>query len=779
MPPKKTKAKSNYKHKNTEFVKDGAEWLLILESPSKCDKIEGFLGSQYRCVASNGHIRIIDGLKSIDVDNNYTPKFSIIPSKQDHVNKLRSIISLFPKSNIILATDDDREGEAIAWHICDTFDLPVCSTHRILFHEITESAIKKALQNKKTIDVDLVHAQFARQVLDILVGFRVSPVLWKYLYNNKDNGLSAGRCQSPALRLVYDNEVDKKNGSGIKKTYKTTARFLSRNLEFQLSRELEENEVCDFLEKSIVFSHVLSIGSPKEVSKGPSSPLNTSTLLQHASNNLRLSPKDTMALCQVLYQDGHITYMRTENNKYSKEFLEVAGSHILKTYGDKFVGDLTKLENKNENNPHEAIRVTHIESSELLGKYDGKIVSLYKLIWRNTIESCMSDYKASLVECRVSAPDSLHYTHIIEMPMFSGWKKVAEKVDDPNEGSGLLHYLKSLTSQVLTYNSIEARAAFHNKHSHYTEASLIRKLEDMGIGRPSTFASIVDTIQDRGYVKKRDIEGDTMLFAEYKLTGYQITKTEIEKNIGNERDKLVIEPIGVMISEFLALHFDTLFSYNYTSNMEMMLDKTTKDNWHAICRECDTAIQSMIVPVKKATYKVDDTHDIIFTKNGPVLRDNTNSSLKSVNRDVVLNVDKLKSGDYTVGELEQVKERILGEWEGHELTIINGRFGIFAKWGSDKKGISAIKKPYMEITIDDVKPLLVTTKTTDSNILRILNNELSVRTGKYGPYVYYKRDNMAKPEFYNIKKFKESFTYCKEETLIKWIIDTYKINICE
>jgi DNA topoisomerase-1 len=630
-----------------------------------------------------------------------------------------------------------------------------------------------------TVDVNLVHAQFARQVLDILVGFRVSPVLWKYLYNNKDNGLSAGRCQSPALRLVYENEMDKKNGAGISKTYKTIARFFSRNLEFNLSRELDENEVNGFLSKSSCFSHTLSIGSPKESVRGPSTPLNTSALLQLASNNLRLSPKDTMALCQVLYQDGHITYMRTENNKYSKEFLEVAGSHISKVYGDKFIGDLSKLENKNENNPHEAIRVTHIDMVELVGKYEGKILSLYKLLWKTTIESCMSDYKATLVESLITAPESLHYTRVVEIPMFSGWRIVADKINDPNEGNGLLHYFKSLASPIVAYNSIESHAAFHNKHSHYTEASLIRKLEDMGIGRPSTFASIVDTIQDRGYIKKRDLEGEKMLFAEYKLTGNQITKTEVEKNVGNERDKLVIEPIGIMISEFLALHFDGLFSYNYTSNMETMLDKATKDNWHEICLDCDTAIQSMIVPVKKATYKVDDNHDIIFTKNGPVLRDNTTSSLKSVNRDVVLDVDKLKTGNYTIGELEQVKERIIGEWEGNELSIANGRFGIFAKWGSDKKGISSIKKPFLEITLDDVKSLLVTTKTTDSNILRVLNNELSVRTGKYGAYIYYKRDNMAKPEFYNIKKFKESFTYCKEETLIQWICDTYKINICE
>ena len=464
MPSKYAFKKNNYVKKEQIFDKGVAEWLLILESPSKCDKIESFLGSQYKCIASNGHIRSIDGLKSIDVTNNYAPTFSIITSKKDHVNKMRSIIDLFPKSNIILATDDDREGEAIAWHICDTFNLPVHSTHRITFHEITESAIKKALRHKKTIDMDTVYTQFARQVLDILVGFRVSPILWKYLYNSKDNGLSAGRCQSPALRLVYDNEMEKKSGSGIIKMYKTTACFLSKNIEFNLSRELEENQISNFMSKSVNYPHILSIGSPNDIEKEPPLPMNTSLLLQLASNTLHLSPKDTMALCQILYQDGHITYMRTENTKYSKDFLDVVGSHISNKYGNKYTGNLDKLENKNENNPHEAIRVTHIDICELIGKYDGKIVSLYKLIWRTTIESCMSNYKASTVECRISAPESMYYARTIEMPMFSGWRKISEKIDDPNEGNGMLHYLKSLSSPVLSPSSITST----NTRSEYS-----------------------------------------------------------------------------------------------------------------------------------------------------------------------------------------------------------------------------------------------------------------------------------------------------------------------
>ena len=753
-----------------------AEWLIIMESPAKCTKVEGFLGPLYKSIASNGHIRTIDGLKSIDTSNDYKPTFSIIPDKKDHVEKMRIIINQFPKSNIIVATDDDREGEAIAWHICDEFGLPVETTRRCLFHEITSSAILKAIQNMTIVNINLVYAQFARQVLDVIVGFKVSPVLWKYLYNNKDNGLSAGRCQTPALRLVYDNEIEKRANVGITQTHKVRARFFSKNVDFQLSRELSATDIEPFLLKSKDFNHLFSIGSPKDMAKSPPVPLNTSGLLQTASNQLRLSPRDTMSLCQVLYQEGHITYMRTENTKYSKEFLDIAGSHIKCIFGDKYIGDLDKIENKNDNNPHEAIRVTHLEIGELPGKHIGKIVSLYKLIWKNTIESCMSDYKANSTECRITAPDSLHYSHVMEIPIFAGWKKVSENIDS-DEANGLLFYMKSIKEPDIKYNTIESHVAFHNIHSHYTESSLIKKLEELGIGRPSTFATIVDTIQDRGYIKKCDIDGEKLSCIEYKLEGGKLEKNTVEKTTGNEKNKLVIEPIGSMIVEFLIAHFDTLFSYGYTSDMETRLDSATKSNWFKICGECDENIKAMIVPVKKASYKIDDSHDVVFLKHGPVIRDNISSEYKSISKEINVDIERLKSGDYKLDELIQQGARNIGEWEGSVLTISNGRFGIYAQWGDNKKSLKLIKKPFADITVDDIREHLTKTENTWNNILRELNDELSIRTGKYGPYAYYKRKDMAKPEFYNIKKFKESFTYCNAEVLIKWICGTHNI-IC-
>jgi DNA topoisomerase-1 len=249
----------------------------------------------------------------------------------------------------------------------------------------------------------------------------------------------------------------------------------------------------------------------------------------------------------------------------------------------------------------------------------------------------------------------------------------------------------------------------------------------------------------------------------------------IEKTAGNERDKLVIEPIGITIIEFLVAHFGPLFSYGYTSSMERRLDVVSRNDWHNICSECDDAIKTMIVPIKKASYKIDESHDMIFTKNGPVIRDNVSSELTSINKDIQLDVERLKAGEYTLTELAKQSSRVMGEWKGCELTISNGRYGIYAQWGENKKSLSFIKKPFSQLTVEDVVPHLSKPEKTDANILRVLNDDFSVRTGKYGPYVYYKRANMAKPEFYNIKKFKESFTYCNPEILIQWVRDTYKI----
>ena len=765
-----------YKRKHIEsvFNKGKAEWLLIVESPSKCTKIEGYLGDKYKCIASNGHFRTIDGLKSIDRKNNYLPTFYLIPEKADHVKKMRDIIGQFPKSNIILATDDDREGEAIAWHICDTFGLSLETTIRIVFHEITDSAIRRSLLEQRRVNMDLVYAQFARQVLDILVGFRVSPVLWKYLYHNKDNGLSAGRCQTPALRLVYECamtpvEVQKDT------MYRLIGRFTSMNIEFQLSRELKDTDVCKFLQSSIGFRHMLTINTPRDLIRHPPIPFNTSALLQQASNNLRISPKDVMALCQVLYQEGHITYMRTENTRYSNEFIQTAGAYISKQYGDKYIG---VLESTHDSNPHEAVRVTHIETRELVGKYEGKIISLYKMIWRNTIESCMSDAKYSITECRISAPDNTHYVNNMESLVFAGWKAVTkEDISDDKH----LFYLKSLKlGDPIQYNSLETHIIIRTGVRHYTEASLIKKMEDLGIGRPSTFASLVEVIQDKKYVKLANIDGVNLSYMEYKLTDDKIETVPVTKIVGAEKDKLIIQPIGIIIVEFLSKYFNELFSYGYTGNMEKQLDNVSRDNWYMVCKECDDTIETLTKPlsnITKEVYKIDANHDVIFTKNGPVIKSNESGETKfeSIKNEITLDIERLKHGEYTLHGILQDKTRTIGEIDGKPVSIKNGRFGMYAEWGDNKQSLKAVKKAMADITLEDVTSF-AKDRPIGGNILRVLDNEFSIRKGKFGPYAFYQRADMPKPTFLNIKKFKESFSYCKEETLINWLCETY--NIC-
>lgn len=485
-----------------------AIYLIIVESPSKCKKIEEYLGSQYTCISSKGHIRNIkNGLKSIDVKNNYNVEYEIIEEKREHVEWMKTIIAMFSKNNIILATDDDREGESIAWHICMTFELDIETTKRIIFREITQVAIKAAIENPKYINMNIVNAQMCRQVLDLLIGFKISPILWKHLFRNKENGLSAGRCQTPALKLIYEND-NEYNESITNITYKITGSFFEKNIIFNLSKEFEnETEVVTFLELSKTFNHDVSIGEKKDTIKNPPKPFSTSVLLQKASNVLGIGPKETMSICQQLYQDGKITYMRTESQKYSDVFLKKAKEYILKRFlKPEYVGIFEDITNSNSNNPHEAIRVTNLDVLTIEST-TSRMEAIYKLIWINTVESCMSCAKYNNTHVTITAPLECVYKYNVEVPIFLGFTKLVEDskkdiIENQSIGSGLLLYIQSSPNKNMKYKKITSVISLHGKKLHYTEASLIKKLEDIGIGRPSTYAMIIDTILERGYVKK-------------------------------------------------------------------------------------------------------------------------------------------------------------------------------------------------------------------------------------------------------------------------------------
>jgi DNA topoisomerase-1 len=789
MPPKyKKKFIKNTPIKSENL--NNADYLIIVESPSKCAKIEHYLGINYCCIASKGHLRQIEGLKSIDTKKTFNPSFTLLNEKKEHVEQMKKIINKFNYKNIFLATDDDREGESIAWHICDIFDLPL-NTPRILFHEITKNAIQKAIQNPTIINMDLVMAQQARQILDIIVGYKISPFLWKYLYNNKSNSLSAGRCQTPALKLIYENENERLN-TKLEKYYKVIGNFTDKKIIFDLNKNLpDEKEVKDFLNASIKHKYYLTIGNTVNTNKNPPKPFHTSRLLQTASNQLHMSPKETMNICQQLYQNGFITYMRTENDSYSKDFLDKMRLYISKQFNsDEFIGNLKTLENSNSDNPHEAIRVTQIELKTLPNCENNRMVSLYKLIWRTTIESCMAAAKYKQTFLYIEAPYEYLYKTSIECPIFLGWKVVQSKIDitiEQNTYSSNIMYFKSLieSKKDVICNSIDAEVNIKNNHSYYTEASLVSKLESLGIGRPSTYSTIIETIKERGYVKKMDTDGHKVICNNYKLIENKIECHNTEKTFGIEKSKLLIQSIGILALEFLTHNFDSLFTYEYTKEMEEKLDLISNkqiDNWENICKDCYNEIKNLsknVKNVQKKTYEIEPGYEFLFEKYGPVIKhtlDDGTIEYIPGNNDIKIEIEKLENKEYKLNELISTKPECIGEYQDKEVFIKKGPYGYYVEWGDKRESIKSLKVPLNEITIEVITEFL---KSKEGNkgkdILRELNSNMCIRKGQYGPYVFYKRDDMKKPKFLNIKKFPDGFLTCDVDVLIEWLIKEYNL----
>ena len=574
--------------------------LLIVESPAKCKKIEEYLGSGYKCIASFGHITELNGLESIDISNNFSPTYSVDQKKRQQIEKIKKAIT--NSSEVFIATDDDREGEAIGWHICKQFKLNINTTKRIIFNEITKSALQRAVENPVTLNLDLVQAQQARQILDIIVGYKISPVLWKYIKSESKQGLSAGRCQTPALKLIYDNQKEIDNSPNVI-VYNTTGYFTKKNIPYELNyNHTNEESIGNFLEESVNFDHKFSISEPKNVTKNPPSPFITSTIQQACSNEFRISPKETMSICQKLYEGGYITYMRTDSKIYSKEFIEKSKRFILKEYGNEYIhknidllsesgGNGLKLTKKKSNDndkvkaqeAHEAIRPTNIDIKELPDDADSKEKKIYKLIWTNTIESCMSPAIYKSITSTITAPENHVYKYSAEQIVFPGWK-IVNGYELVNSIYTFLLAIKN--NSKIDYNKITSRVTMKETKQHYTEAKLVQLLEEKGIGRPSTFSSLIDKIQSRGYVKKENVTGKTVKCVDFDLTGDILNEINTEREFGNEKNKLVIQPIGLIVCEFLTKYYNDLFKYEYTKYMEDVLDNIAKGFtvWHELCR---------------------------------------------------------------------------------------------------------------------------------------------------------------------------------------------------
>jgi DNA topoisomerase-1 len=634
-------------------------------------------------------------LKNIDIENNFLPRYQIIDDekKQKHIEFMRKEINL--ANDVILATDDDREGEAIAWHICMIFDLPIDKTKRIIFHEITETAIQRAVSQPKTVNMNLVYSQQSRQILDLLVGFTISPILWKYISKNSENSLSAGRCQTPALKLVYENQIEINNSPG-KKVYNTVGYFTNLCLPFDLNKQHEsENIILDFLEETVNFDHIYSCTTPKKVYKSQPEPLTTSRIQQLASNELHFSPKETMRLCQILYEAGHITYMRTDSKKYSKEFIDSAKEYIEKEYLNiKYIHPkIDELINNRENETpeipetitvtkksksktkskekdvdnlrqeaHEAIRPTKISVKNIDDKLEPREKKLYKLIWETTVESCMSPAEYFQIVASFSAPFECKYSYTSEVVDFPGWQIVKNKSNksEPNKD---YNYLQTIKQQsVYAYKKVTSSMTLKDTKSHYTEAKLVQLLEECGIGRPSTFSMLVDKIQERGYVKKENIDGIKLECNDFELEEETITEKKTTREIGNEKNKLVIQQLGIIVMEFLDKYFNNIFNYDYTKLMENDLDKISKGEkeWPLLCHSCLQDIESSCKELKdekKHEIKIDEKHSYIIGKFGPVIKcvegkdekGNDKIIFKPIKKNIDLSI--LEKGEYKLEDL--------------------------------------------------------------------------------------------------------------------------------
>ena len=729
----------------------------------------------------------LTSLNDIDINNNFKLNFKIIPSKIKQIEKMKKFI--LGANEIILATDDDREGEGIAWHICKLFNLNIFTTKRIIFHEVTEKAIKLAIKNPVNLNLNLVNAQQTRQILDLLVGYLISPKLWEKISYSCKNKLSAGRCQTPALRLIYENYLSIKESPGIK-IYDIIGYFTDINIPFILNFNYENNEEVQlFLNNSILFDHRLTVENPKQSIRKSPLPFTTSSLQQVASNELNISPKETMNICQKLYENGYITYMRTDSKIYAIDFVEQTLNYIETKYGSKFkTNDISKITILNTNKlnkktnaqeAHEAIRPTNINIIKLDSDKDfsNKEIKMYSLIWKNTIQSCMADALYQIILSKITAPFEKEYKFTCENLLFEGWQIINNNKTSENKSFEAYHYLPKLNNKIVNYNNIIAKNVIKDTKSHYTESKLVNELEKRGIGRPSTFSSIVEKIQERGYVKKENIKGKCIECIDFELIDKNLIQNSIIREFGNEKNKLVLKDIGQIVIEFLLKNYESLFEYNYTSKMEEQLDLIAKGevNYKEICKKILLDINAENENIKnynKCIIKIDENYTFIIGVNGPVIRTKENKFLP-VKKD--LSIEKLRNAEYSIDEILDNSNsnfnKLLGTYQEKEVYIKKGKYGIYAEWGDLKKSIQ-IDKDENLLEINDIIPIL---ENKNKNLIRTINTNLSIRNGKYGDYIFYKTSKMKNPKFYKLDKFELDYKTCPTSILLQWILENYNI----
>ena len=720
--------------------------LVIVESPAKAKTIEKYLGRDFHVLSSVGHIRSIvkktkDGTPPIDVANDFFAVYEVDPEKKKVISELKKNVKAVGKDNVWLATDEDREGEAIAWHLCKVLDLPIETTKRIVFHEITKDAITNAIKNPRTVDMNLVQAQQARQILDRLVGFELSPVVWQKV----PGGKSAGRVQSPAVRLLVEREREIMKFAGSSQ-FKVTAIFIHDNQEFkaELNQKFDSEAAAhEFLNSLKPATFTVSDISKTPGTRNPAAPFTTSTLQQEANAKLGFSSKATMASAQRLYQDGKITYMRTDSVNLSGQAIASATDFIKRLYGPDY-STVRKFKTKSASaqEAHEAIRPTDITRETVTSnEHDQK---LYDLIRRRTLASQMSPAKLEKTTVTIGIEGaSLIFEAKGEVITFDGFLRVY--------GGGKDEILPKLhTGDTLETHDITARQTFARPPARYTEGSLVKKLEDLGIGRPSTYATIIDTVQTRGYVEKGDSEGQPRDVIVLSYNGEEVSRDIVQEKTGSTRGKLIPTPSGELIADFLTDHFTQIVDYDFTANVETEFDKIAAADlaksamlhgfytpFHKLIEQSGGIDRSKVGANREVGIDPKSGKPILarFGRFGPMLQLGTTD-----NEDKPRFAPLPKGAKIETVTLEQALEmfklpRVVGQTEdGQDIKANIGRFGPYIQVG--KLFVSIKPEDPHTITLEKARELYAAKLQAEAEKnIADFGDGVKVLNGRFGPYI--------------------------------------------
>lgn len=722
-----------------------AKNLVIVESPAKAKTIEKFLGSDYQVESSYGHIADLPSKEiGVDVENGFKPKYEVSTDKKALVSKLKTLAK--NADTVWLASDEDREGEAISWHLAEELKLDKSKTKRIVFHEITKNAILKAIDNPREIDYNLVNAQQARRVLDRLVGYELSPVLWRKV----KGGLSAGRVQSVSVRLIVEREREIHNFKAIA-TYSVVAEFVNeagKSFKAKLPKNFgTKKEAEDFLNKNIGSIYKVADLETKPTKKSPTGPFTTSTLQQEAARKLYLPVGITMQLAQRLYEAGLITYMRTDSVNLSKDAMEAAEAEIIKSYGKEFSKPRTFAnKSKGAQEAHEAIRPTDMSRHTV--NIDRDQARLYDLIWKRTLASQMSDAKLERTNVKIESNNHKEvFTASGEVLLFEGFLKVyLEGHDDEDEEQeGMLPLMK--INEKLQNNYITATERYSRAAARYTEASLVKKLEELGIGRPSTYAPTISTIINRNYVEKGNLEGQERNYTQLILQSGKLGEKLLKENTGSDKGKLVPTDIGIIVTDFLVKNFGNILDYNFTAKVEQDFDEIAEGNvnWTKMMQEFYDKFHPNVKDVEANAEResgerilgVDPKSgkqvSVRLGKFGPMAQigeaDDEDKKFASL------------MADQNIGNigLEEALNlfllpKNLGVYKEEDVEVSNGRFGPYIRHGAAFISLPKGENP-LDVTFGRAQVLIDEKALADAPIAVYKGERVQKGTGRFGPFI--------------------------------------------